>query len=606
MALTSLLSNLLNPFNLWSSTSLSTPTTTTVPQVGSTAPVPSTGLLADGSFESVKLTGTNATYSAVGGWKSSNNTNIEVWKSGFNGTSSTTGSNFIELDSGGAANNGIYQHVATEAGKLYTLEFDFAQRAGTTKETNAFQVFWNGNLVKTVLPGDTSWTKEALLVKGTGGNDKLEFREMASDKDSVGALLDNISLQAFSPSRGIGTNTDAINKIEITPEDRSFLFNVVNQPNQIRNESGFGNNLANPLWANADQPFVRLAPAQYGDTGSNPRGVVNGVQTLPNERTISNVISNQDENNDGIEEVQNNSFDANLFLMSFGQFFDHGLDFIKRGTERYSFTTETGSTIAITRGEQVNVNGQINHINMTSPFVDQNQTYGSDDAVTYYLRKSIGMSPDGTGTVQGKSALLVSGPPDSSGKETLPTYMDILINNGVSKATINAAIAANNFNMLASDPDFVDFRNVKDPVTGQPTGHALLLDINPNANPALAGVPGVNFELKLLLDHYVGGDGRLNENIALTPIHTIWHREHDFQVNKLRELNPTWSDEELFRAAKIIVEGEYQRVVFDEFADAMAGGIPVRVATALADTTKTSMQAYRKSLPTPSIASDTP
>ena len=50
------------------------------------------------------------------------------------------------------------------------------------------------------------------------------------------------------------------------------------------------------------------------------------------------------------------------------------------------------------------------------------------------------------------------------------------------------------------------------------TGHALLLDTNPFIN---------------LLDHYVAGDGRANENFALTSIHTIWARNHNFHVEKL-------------------------------------------------------------------------
>lgn len=366
-------------------------------------------------------------------------------------------------------------------------------------------------------------------------------------------------------------DTSEPNGLELTDGDGTFLYSSVTDADGTRYVTGYDNNAAHPTWGNADQPFVRIAPASYGDTGRNPHGVVNGVQTLANERTISNVISNQDENHDGVEEAQPNTFGTNLFLMSFGQFFDHGLDFTARGTERYSFTTETGGSIALTRGAQ-DANGD--HINTTSPFIDQNQTYGSVDAITYYLRTSIGIDANGNGHITGKSANLLSGAKDGSGKEDLPTYREILLNNGVAKDVIDAAIAHNDFQILAQDSHFVDFRNVTDPATGRATGHPLLLDINPNANPAYAGAPGIQFDLKLLLDHYVGGDGRLNENIALTPVHTIWHREHDYQVDALRAQHPGWSEEQLFQAAKVIVEAEYQHTVVDEFSAALAGGVP--------------------------------
>ncbi len=88
--------------------------------------------------------------------------------------------------------------------------------------------------------------------------------------------------------------------------------------------------------------------------------------------------------------------------------------------------------------------------------------------------------------------------------------------------------------------------------------HALLLDTNPFIK---------------LLDHYVAGDGRANENFALTSMHTIWARNHNFHVEGLEAAGFQGTAEELFQAAKMINEAEYQRVVFDEFADMLLGGM---------------------------------
>ena len=37
-------------------------------------------------------------------------------------------------------------------------------------------------------------------------------------------------------------------------------------------------------------------------------------------------------------------------------------------------------------------------------------------------------------------------------------------------------------------------------------------------------------------DHYIAGDGRVNENFGLTSIHHVFHEEHNFQVQNLK----TW------------------------------------------------------------------
>ena len=41
------------------------------------------------------------------------------------------------------------------------------------------------------------------------------------------------------------------------------------------------------------------------------------------------------------------------------------------------------------------------------------------------------------------------------------------------------------------------------------------------------------------------GDGRVNEQIGLTAIHTAWHRYHNSIESKLHHLNPHWNGEKL-------------------------------------------------------------
>ena len=84
------------------------------------------------------------------------------------------------------------------------------------------------------------------------------------------------------------------------------------------------------------------------------------------------------------------------------------------------------------------------------------------------------------------------------------------------------------------------------------------------SNPGLIVGPQTN-------EAFVGGDVRINENIALTSMHTVWIKEHNHQVDRLRDEHLDWSENELFEAAKIIVEAEYQNVVFKEYLPLLVG-----------------------------------
>ena len=91
--------------------------------------------------------------------------------------------------------------------------------------------------------------------------------------------------------------------IQLRPEDLDFLFMQVSaQDLHTRNVSGFANNMTpgRAFWGNAEQPFVRLTPAQFDpqtETQTSPNAVrmtsVDGVTPLPNPRLVSDVIGQQ-------------------------------------------------------------------------------------------------------------------------------------------------------------------------------------------------------------------------------------------------------------------------------------------------------------------------
>ena len=108
------------------------------------------------------------------------------------------------------------------------------------------------------------------------------------------------------------------------------------------------------------------------------------------------------------------------------------------------------------------------------------------------------------------------------------------------------------------------------------------------------------YDDELLAEHFMAGDGRVNENIGLTAVHHVFHAEHNRLVDHTKEVvlgdagdscvpetqwtaflgtapatfPPTpaeiaalqWDGERLFQAAKFGTEMQYQHLVFEEFA----------------------------------------
>src|SRR5262249_47390366 len=170
-------------------------------------------------------------------------------------------------------------------------------------------------------------------------------------------------------------------------------------------------------------------------------------------------------------------------------------------------------------------------------------------------------------------------------------------------------LVLNGNGLLEGNPTANGGQGVFIPANALHTGHAFLNDIAHNAVPvdgngaplpADADTAICNFRQtpscqqpgtyddELLGIHFVTGDGRGNENIALSMVHQIFHAEHnrlvaylDQQINA--QLTPPeiaawhaldgpsgWDyGERLFQAARFGTEMQYQHLVFEEFARTM-------------------------------------
>ncbi|HYI33914.1 MAG TPA: peroxidase family protein, partial [Glaciibacter sp.] len=291
----------------------------------------------------------------------------------------------------------------------------------------------------------------------------------------------------------------------------------------------------------------------------------------------------------------------NTFMGFFGQFFDHGLDLVGKagsGSMVVPLSTEDplfcpadgtrpntndptgpeiacnvdGNFITLSRASRLvddpatAADETLQHKNLTSPFIDQNQTYTSHPSHQVFLRQYVA-SPTG---------------PQATG------HLIEGVTGGMAKWSDVKAQAANILGLEITDADLLDIPQVLvDPygnfvpadngypqfitetgfVAGTPagtpvpadvlgTGHAFLDDIAHGSTPVVTGgelVPRFNEDGTPILDgngqpvltgydnatlnqHYIAGDGRVNENIGLTAVHAVFHAEHNRMVGEIEEL----------------------------------------------------------------------
>ncbi len=304
--------------------------------------------------------------------------------------------------------------------------------------------------------------------------------------------------------------------------------------------------------------------------------------------------------------------------------------------------------MALTRATvTLDANGVPQHENTTTPFVDQNQTYTSHSSHQVFLRDYVLRDVDGVG---GNGPVAVS-----SGKLLDGALAGSIGNWGEVKAQALTMLGiklddfdvhnvpllltdqygkfipgANGFAQIVMKPDLTHLTvwykegNSDGSVTtagSVGTGHGFLNDISHHAAPGMYDAngdgfkesrqtadldPGVGddglastYDDEMLNAHFVTGDGRGNENIALTTEHSLFHSEHNrlVEANKatllenagtpagLAFLNEwlvvdvaavpanlsslVWDGERLFQAARFSTEMQYQHLVFEEFARRM-------------------------------------
>lgn len=312
------------------------------------------------------------------------------------------------------------------------------------------------------------------------------------------------------------------------------------------------------------------------------------------------------------------SASATSLFTIFGQFFDHGLDLVSKGGNGTVVVplkpddplyVEGANTnfLTLTRATIDDTDGQREHVNRTTPFVDQNQTYGSHASHNAFMREYVLVndSPVPTGKIL-----------NGEGGEGLPTWKNVK-----DQARTVLGIELDDFDvldvpLLYTDPygglvlgtngqaqlAFEDGMRSGDRAAPLSTDGALtanasfLDDIAHGATPLLVDNPAdpdgpqiPGYDNTALENHYITGDGRGNENIGLTSVHHVFHSEHNRVTEQIRDelennlpaellerfqKDGFWNyGERLYQAGRFMTEMQYQHLVFEEFARRIAPSI---------------------------------
>ena len=70
---------------------------------------------------------------------------------------------------------------------------------------------------------------------------------------------------------------------------------------------------------------------------------------------------------------------------------------------------------------------------------------------------------------------------------------------------------------------------------------------------------------------FMAGDTRTNEQQALTAMHTLFLREHNRIVQKLKDINPHWDSDRLYKETRKIVGAVLQKITYSDYLPKILG-----------------------------------
>lgn len=281
-----------------------------------------------------------------------------------------------------------------------------------------------------------------------------------------------------------------------------------------RTFDGSCNNLESPKLGQSSTPLIRLLPPAYADGIWAPRVRRDGTP-LPNARLISRTL---------VPDINQPDLRYSHLLMQFGQFLDHDLSHVPI----FRFSENSGIQCC-TR----NVANIPQHPACFPIEVPPGDPYIGGECMNF-VRSMIAPRLDCT-----------FGHADQLNQ--LTHWLDL------SQIYGNTEEQANSLR---------EFAGGRLKVTRDRNGRMDLLPEDDKDEECSGGTQQHCF---------AAGDKRVNEQIGLTSIHTIFLREHNRIAQELQRLNGHWDDEKVYQESRRIFIAEYQHIVYNEWLPIIIG-----------------------------------
>ncbi|RWS11661.1 peroxidase-like protein [Dinothrombium tinctorium] len=290
---------------------------------------------------------------------------------------------------------------------------------------------------------------------------------------------------------------------------------------RYRTYTGHCNNLKHPSWGAANTPFVRFLPPAYSDGIDGPRVSIVDKGPLPSPRLITSIVH---------KDYDHPNAELSILLMSWGQFIDHDLTLAAPPRNELDHDFDCCS-----------MKPHLRHpLCMTMEIPTQ------DPFFSHYERTCM----DFKRSVAGQRPNCALGP-------------------RVHVNTLTSAIDAN-FLYGSTDELAKRLRLFKGGLMKmwdkfQQFGlKGLLPPEMDNPERDCIGRPRHLF-------CFIAGDERVNEQIHLTVLHTLYVRDHNRMAIELGRLNPHWDDEKIYQETRHIIAAAVQFITYNEFLPMVVG-----------------------------------
>ncbi|KAK5900866.1 hypothetical protein CgunFtcFv8_025789 [Champsocephalus gunnari] len=313
--------------------------------------------------------------------------------------------------------------------------------------------------------------------------------------------------------------------------------------NTYRTATSVCNNIKNPRLGSSNTPFARWLPAEYDDAISQPKGWDRTRRfnnfLLPLVRQVSNnILSTTDA---GVV----NDLEYTHMVTMFGQWNDHDITFTPSSPSIRSFSNgincdescekiEPCIPIPIPPGDPRLPTGR----NSCIPAFRSAPVCGSG-----YSAYNFGGEPNKREQINGVTAFLDLSQVYGSEEQLAKFLRDPDSDGGLLR--VNTEFRDNRRELLPFNPMQANMCATRKRVTN---------DTNAREVPC-----------------FIAGDVRVDENIALTSIHTLFMREHNRLARQLKRINPQWDSKTLYQEARKIMGAYTQLFVFRDYLPHIVG-----------------------------------